>query len=75
MNQNAQGISTGCTDVNPVACTTHGGCTLERGGINNANLHNIEFTIGAIGNIGGQAFDQWTMGQNKELSNTINGIE
>ena len=44
-------------------------------GLDNSNLKAVAFTIGAIGNIGGSEYDEWTMTQEKILTNTENGVE
>ena len=43
--------------------------------INNSKLGNPEYIVGAIGNIGGDVEDEWTMNQAKVMTNHQNGSE
>ena len=53
-----------------------GNCVASGGGsVNNANLNSISYTIGAVSNIGGADFDEWTIDNNKQLINVTSGVE
>ena len=55
-------------------CTTFT-CGLSRGGVDNTNSKNIAFTINSIANLGGSRYDEWTMTDEKTLTNTASGID
>ena len=56
--------------------TACGGCAYGSAGVNNttSGLNGVGFTIGAAGNIGGSAVDEWTIDADKDLRNVKSGI-
>ena len=67
------GVATGCGKTGGTGTTTCG--FVQGAGVDNSDLKNVGFNIGAIGNIGGSQYDEWTMDQDKILTNTDNGVE
>ena len=69
------GVLTACdSDGTPANCEDRCNIT-QNAGVNNANLNNVGFSVGAIGNLGGVRYDRWTMNQDKDLRQTADGTE
>ena len=58
-----------------VVATDSGSCNSSGPAIINTARNTVNFTIGSMGNIGGQRADHWIMDQAKNLANTQNGVE
>ena len=74
-------VAGGCTfDMVNQSCAKNvaantGSCNVSGPGVNNVARNTVTFTIGAVGNIGGAADDQWIMDTSKNLINIQNGVE
>ena len=83
----ASDVKGGCTNTgtgtctfDPVAqsCTPSGSganCVSSDTGVANIARNTVRFTIGSIGNIGGNEDDQWIMDESKNLTNVQNGVD
>ena len=71
--------ATNCTGVAPASCTNTIKTASTPGAfaINNSNTGpgNVTFTIGASGDVDGSQNDEWTMNENKVLTNTQDGTQ
>ena len=73
----ACGTAPGCTvQGSATPGGTCGGCAYGADGVDNTTtgINNIGFTIGAAANLGGNQTDEWTINQEKALSNTKSGL-
>ena len=59
-----------CTGTGSQGCTSSASLT-----VGNAQRGDIQFTIGAAADIGGEDHDQWTMNESKTITNTKDGTE
>ncbi len=62
----------GCKDDNTNALSN--GTWVGEARVNASNRDRPEFTVGAIGNLGGGQNDEWTMNQTKTIVNVQDGV-